>query len=111
MNMEMGDRFAAVRSVINDQAKAGIVDAFLSGNVLGNIKKMAEQRFIGDGGLTYPCDLLLGNDQDMDGCVRGDVVKSQAEIVFVDDPGGNFPGNDFREYCAHRVGILTNCDE
>ena len=91
----MRDRFASIRTVINHEAEAGIVDAFLPGNVLGNIKKMTEQRFIGDGRFANPCNLLLGNDQDMDGCLRGDVVKSQAEIVFMDDSGGNFLGDDF----------------
>ena len=36
-------------------------------------------------------------------CLWGDVVEGEAEIVLVDDFGGDFPGDDFFEEGHGRV--------
>ncbi len=97
---------ATVAAIVDDQPETGVMNAFLPRNVLGNVKKMTQQRLIGDVGFTDPGNLFLGDDQDMNRRLGRDVVKSQAEVVFMDDPGGDLLGDDLGEYGAHIDRII-----
>jgi hypothetical protein len=44
----------------------------------------------------------------MRGRLRIDVAKCQAQIVFIDDIGGNFAPDDFAEYCAQDFFLMVS---
>jgi hypothetical protein len=100
--VQMRHRLAAVRTVIDDQPKTGIEDAFLFRHGLRDQEKMAQQRFIGCRGGTDSRDFFFWNDQDMDGRLRMNIVKGNAEVIFVGNLRRNFAGDDFRENRAHK---------
>jgi hypothetical protein len=101
MDMEMRYAFPAIRAIIDDQTETRVMQAFLLGHGLRNKDEMTQKRFVLGSGCRNARDFLFWNDQDVNRSLRVDIVESQAEIVFINDPGGNFPGDDFGENRAH----------
>ena len=101
--MEMRNTLAAIRAIVDDETEPCVVEALLLGNLLRCVNQVTKKGFIGNRTFRDAGNFLFRDDQDMDGRLGLDVVESQAEIVFVGDPGGNFPGDDFREYRAHKL--------
>ena len=77
------------------------MQAFLLGHGLRNKDKMTQERFVLGLGGRDTRNFLFGNDKDVNRSPGMNIVKSQAEVIFVNDPGGNFPGNDLGENRAH----------
>ena len=77
--MEVGDRFAAVRTIIDDQPEAGFMKALLTGNLLRHVEQVAQKRFVGVGTGRDAGYLLLRDDKEMDRSLRIDVVERQTE--------------------------------
>jgi hypothetical protein len=99
--MEMRDAFSAIGAVIDDQAETRIVQAFLFGHGLRDKDEMAEKRFIFGLGGRHARDFPFGNNQNMNRGLGLNIVERHAAVVFKNDPGGNFAGDDFREDGAH----------
>ncbi len=106
MDMEMGDAFPAVAAIINDETETRFGEALLLRHGLRDKDQVAEKRLIFDFGRGDARDFLFGNDQNVDRRLRLAVVEGQAEVVFVDDSGGNFAGADLGEYRTHENGNL-----
>lgn len=97
--MEMGNRFAAVATIINDEAEAlvGRVHPEFRSDFSRDKKKMAEEVAVPRLGLSHSWDGLARDDENMGRSLGIDIVKGDCEIVFVDKVRGNLPGNDFFE--------------
>ena len=93
--MEVGDGFAAVGAVVDDDAEAVFGESFAMGNASGDLQKVAEEGGVFAGGEGDAGDGLAGDDEEVDGGLRGDVAEGDALVVFMDDVGGNLPGADF----------------
>ena len=95
--MKVRDGLAAVATIVDDDAKAVIGESFFAGDVGGGEQEVAEPGLIGDVGLSHTCDGLARDHQDVNGCLRGDVAKGDAVLVFMDEGGRNFAVADFFE--------------
>ena len=94
MKMKMGHGFPAVRTVIDDEAVAGLLQFHLAGNFLGGGKKVAENGVVlrRHGGM--PGMMLFGDEEDVDGGLRGNVPEGQHVVILKNDVGGNFAVED-----------------
>ena len=92
--MQVIDRLPRVFAAVDYHAIASLDEAQLSGHIADGQQEVAHQSSVLiDQGFDR-CDRLLGDQKHMDGCLRVDVVKGQAAIVFVDDLGWNFVIDD-----------------
>jgi hypothetical protein len=97
VEVEMGDSFAAVGAVVDDEAIAGGGYIFATGDVGSGEQEVAEEALIIGLGSSDAGDSFFGNDEDVNRGLRGNVAEGEALVVFEDDVGGNFAGNDFFE--------------
>jgi len=103
MHMEMRHGLAAVWTIIDDKPKARFVQAFLFGDRLRDMNQVAQKRFVGGCGGRDARDFSFGDDQYMDRGLGMHIVKRQATVVLISDPGRNFAGDDLRENGAHKL--------
>ena len=94
VEVKMGNRFSAVRSVVDDQSVSVWLQFQLAGDFLGGREEVAENfmMFRRDSGMSGM--VLLGNQQNVDGGLRGDIAKSEDVVVLVDDVSLRFSGDD-----------------
>ena len=95
--MEVGDGFAAVGTVINDEAVAGGGYVFAAGDVGGGEEEVSKEALIIALGVSNAGDGFFGNDKDVDRGLGGDVAEGEALVIFEDDVGGDFARDDFFE--------------
>jgi len=101
VDVEVRHGFAGVRAVVDDKAKA-VGELELAGELAGDEQEMAEDGFIGGRGVADSRDDFFRNEEQVNGRLRLDVMKSEAEIVFVLDARGNFAGDDtFEQSLGH----------
>jgi hypothetical protein len=93
--MEVGDGFAGMAPVIDDEAESGLDDSEFFGDEAAGVEEVAEQRFIVSGGFGDTRNGFFGNDQNVDGCLWIDVLEGGAEIILEYDVGRNLTGDDF----------------
>lgn len=106
MEVEVIDRLPAEFAAIGDDAVACVGDAKFARDLTDNHPEVAEQScVILPDGVDRP-DFLFWNHQDMDWRLRCDVAEGKAEVVFVDDVGGNLTVDDSLEDRAH--GFLSD---
>ncbi len=99
--MEMRHRLAAIPAIVDNQSKSRVGYPLAPRHVLRDKKEMPHQRLIGPGRGGHPWNFLLWNDEDMHRRLGVDVMKSEAELILINNPGRDFTGNDFREDGAH----------
>jgi hypothetical protein len=51
-------------------------------------------------------NVSLGNHQKMRGCLGGNVIKCEAQVVFIDLIAGDVAGNDLAEQTIRHEAIL-----
>ena len=95
--MEVGDGLPTIGTVVDDEAEPGIRDAFEFGDLPCGVEQMAEKFGIGRSGFRHARDHPLGDHEDMNGSLWGDVAEREAPAVLEDDVGGDFAGDDFFE--------------
>lgn len=104
MQMEMGDSFASVLTIVDDHPETLFLVTLLTGN-LSDLEHQVAQEFLITGfGKRDPGDGFLGNEKEVDRSLRCNVAEAETEIIFVNDIGRNFPGDDFLEesgFVAH----------
>ena len=108
MKMKVGDSFPAVRSVVDDEAVAGLVEFELAGNFLGGGEEMAEDGVVfgGYGGVAGV--VLFGDEDDVDGSLGGDVAEGEDVVVLIDDVGRDFAVDDpFEDRFGHGPSFST----
>jgi len=101
VDVEVGHGFPAVRAVVDGDAEAGFREAEIACDGCGGEKQVAEEGLVFRVRLADARDGLPRDDQDMGGCLRGNVPEGAAEIVLVDDFRRDLPVVDFLEKCLH----------
>ena len=101
VDVEVGDGLAAVGAVVDCDAEAGFGDAEFPCDLRSGEEKVAEDGLVFGGGFADARDGLLRDDENMHRCLRGNVPERAAEIVLVEDVGGDFPFVDFLEKSFH----------
>lgn len=102
MAMQVGDGFATIRAVINDEPVTGSLDPHQLSDMRGFGKQMAQQSRILGARFRNTRNHPLGDDQHMHGRLGIYIVKSQHLIVFVNDMRRNFTCDDlFENRLAH----------
>lgn len=99
----MGDAFAGVFSVVDGKAKSVFLQAKVARNIFGLQEQMAEHLMIIRFSLGDTGDRFFWNHQHVHGGLRVDVVKGEDELVFVDNVGGDFAGDDFLKESHHTI--------
>lgn len=95
--MQVGDGFAGIWPVIEDEAEAGGGEAELVGDLGGFEEEVAEELLVCGRGVGEARDGLFGDDQYVGRGLGLDVAKGQEEVVFINDGGRDFTGDDFFE--------------
>lgn len=89
--------FAAVWSVVNDEAKTAFVDFELAGDVACFQEKVAQKFLVFFMGGCHTGDHFFGNEEEVGWRFGRNVVEAEAKIVFVNDFGRDLAGDDFFE--------------
>ena len=89
MEMQVVNRLTAVSAAIDDHTVT-TAKVLFAGDIANHEPEMAEQIGVRVFDLGNRRDWLLGNHQDVRWCLRCNVMKGQASIVFVDDLCGDF---------------------
>jgi hypothetical protein len=94
--VKVGDGFAGVGAVVDDETKtAGELELF--GDRAGGDQEVTEDGLLVGGGVADAGDDGLGDDQQVDRGLGGDVVDDDATVVLVFDLGGDFAVDDSLE--------------
>ena len=99
----MGYGFSAVGAIVDDDPEAIFGVAFLAGDLADFQEEMAQEHLVVGRAFGDANDWFFGNEKKVDRGLGRNVPEAEAEIVFVDDVGGNFPGDDFFEQ-GHFIG-------
>ena len=100
VNMQVRYGFATFLTIVDHDAKS-LVQSFLLGNFTCNEEQMPEYRLVIRCGLTNSWNEFFGNDEQMNGCLRSDIVDDDALLILMNFVCGNFPGNDFFKDGTH----------
>lgn len=91
----MGDCFASILAIIEDNPETRFGNAKVFGNFCGREKKMADEHAIVRGGGSDAGNRLFGNDENVDGGPGLNVPDGKTQIVLVKKLGRNFPRSNF----------------
>ena len=94
VDMEVRDGFAAVRAIVDGDAKA-LFELELLSKRGGGEEEVAKDGSVFGGGFTDARDGLAGYDEQVHGSTRSDIVEGDARCVLMLDFGGNFALHDF----------------
>jgi len=97
VEMEMKHRLAALVIAVQHQAEAPLGDALLSGDAVRHQEEVPKEPIITLARLKDRREVAAGNDQDVDGGLRVNVLEGHRFFVLVDDLGGMFPLGDLAE--------------
>lgn len=101
MNVQMGDGFASVSAIIDNEPEAFLfaVASQYCRHLSGGEKKMAEEGLILLHGFAYPGDRLFRNYENVGRGLGGDVPESDGVVILINDLGRNLSRDDFLEQC------------
>ena len=109
MEVKVGDGFAGIGPVVDDEAKAGLMNAEGAGDFDSLQEKVAEGFLVGLGGIGDAGDRFPGNDENVAGRAGIDIAKGKDDVVFIDDLGRDFAsGNFFEKGFAHDLEPSTH---
>ena len=95
--------FAGVRAMVDHEAKT-LGELELAGDRTGDEEEMAEDRLVLGFGLTDPGYHFFGDNQEVDGRLRLDVVEHDTEFILVFDAGRDLARDDFFKDGHRRMG-------
>lgn len=100
--MQMRHGFAGIGSIVKHKPKPVLIQSKLFGDFSGLKQKMSEDLVVGGLSFSDAWDGLFRDDQDMSGSLGFDVAEGDDFVVFVEDGGRDFAGNDLLKQCfAH----------
>lgn len=101
--MKVGDGFAGMGAVVDDEAVAVFVEAELARDVRSFEKEVSENSLVFGGGFVDARNGFARDDKDVGGRGGADVAKRENLVVFVNDVSGDFAISDFLEQrLAHK---------
>ena len=95
--MQVRHRLARIGAIVEHQAKTVFGEPELLRHFRGFDEKMSQHLVIVRMRFGEARNRFLGNDQDVNGRLRLDVVEGDDLVVFVDNVGGYFARDDFLE--------------
>lgn len=90
MEVEVRNRLHRVLTAVRNDAVAVFGDAEFASQTTNNGENMPDQRSVFRFDVVERTEFLFRDNENVNRRLRGDVVKRQAEIVFVNDRGRNF---------------------
>ena len=90
----MGDGFAGIASIVDDDAETGFEDPQFFGDLGGGDEHAAEQFGMGGRGGGDTRNALAGDDEHVNGGLRIRIVKGDKVGGFMHDPRGDFLRGD-----------------
>lgn len=106
--MQVKNALSNTLAVVHNKPK-GILHAFLAGHLVGSQNQVPEQGLVFFTSIDNPGDGFSGDDQDVHRGLGVRITKGHTLVIFVDDIGGNFPGDDPAKNCLVH-GVLPRCD-
>jgi hypothetical protein len=101
MDMQVRHRFAAVRTVVDDDPKS-VAQTVLGSHPGRYNQQVAERRAVCGGGGRQARDRLAGHDQQVNGALGCNVVQNDAEFVLPRDAGWDLTGHYLLEQSIFR---------
>ena len=92
--MEVGNCFAGVGAVIDDQPIPCFVEAGLAGDALGGCEKVGEERVVFGGDGSVAGVVFFGDEQYVSGRLGSEVAEGEDMFVLVKDVGLSFAVDD-----------------
>ena len=93
--MEVGDGFASMSSVVDDDAEAIFGIAFLSRDLSRLEHEVPEEGLVSRLRKSDAGDGFFGDEKKVDRSLGGDITKAERQVIFIDDVGRDFAGDDF----------------
>ena len=90
----MGDGFAAIGAIIDDEAITGFFELALAGDPLGGDEEMSEEGMILGRDGTVAGVMFFWNDKNVDGGLGGEITEGEDVIILVENIGGEFAVDD-----------------
>lgn len=99
MDMKVGHCLTPVLSVVYDETEppVGRANPKVPGDVSRRQKKVPEGFLVGLVSFANAGNDFLRNDQDVGRGLGIDILEGDADFIFVNDVGRDFPGDDFLE--------------
>lgn len=97
MNVEMRNAFPCIRPIIDDHPEPRLIDFQLDSNLLNDQKEVPQKALVPHPGLGDSGNNLFRDDQHMNGRLRGNIMKSNGPIVFVNNVRRNLSLDDLGE--------------
>jgi len=94
VEVKVKDDLPAFAVAVQHQAKAPLGDALLSGDAVRHQEEVPEEPIITLARFKDRREVAAGNDQDVDGGLRVNVLEGHRFFVLVDDLGGMLPARD-----------------
>ena len=107
MHVQMEDRLASPRTVVDHDARPALGDPQLLGDLGGRHQQMPKQLRIRRSGIAQRRDLPLGDHQEVRRGLRCHIVERQAVLVFVKQLRGDLPTKDASEHVRRIVCQLV----
>jgi len=98
MEMEMGNCFPPIGSVIDYQAVTRFIELELTADALRGEEELAENRAVLGRNRSVPGMVLFRDNQDMNGGLGGGIAEGNGMIILIDDVSGHLAINDALEY-------------
>ena len=92
--MKVGDGFAAIGAIIDDEAITGFFELALAGDPLGGDEEMSEEGMILGRDGTVAGVMFFWNDKNVDGGLGGEITEGEDVIILVENIGGEFAVDD-----------------
>src|SRR5262245_28120559 len=96
MHVQVRYGLAGLLLAVDDKPVA-VGKAELFGELGGDEVQMADHLAVFGGDVIRSADLLLGDNQHMNGCLGADIVEGEAKVVLVNDLGGDLLADDLEE--------------
>jgi len=97
MEMEMGNCFPPIGSVIDDQSVTCFVQLELPAHALCGGEELAENSIVVGWDRSMPCIVFFWDNQNMNGGLGGGIAEGKGMIIFMHDVGGHLAIDDALE--------------
>ncbi len=95
--MDVKNFLACVGPTVQDEPVSRLVDPLLLSEPGGHPDHAAKRRLVRFGDVGDGRNRLVGDDENVGGCLGLDIPKRCHQLVLIDEVGGNFPADYLRE--------------
>jgi len=100
MNVQVGHRLAGVRAVVHHEPEA-VRELELARDIAGDEQEMSEHGLVFSGCFRDSRNHFFRDNQQVNGCLRLDIMQRDAVLVLVFDSRGDFAVDDFLKESFH----------